>query len=237
MLTESSQCSSCVTTVKMFPILIIFTFQIVTPQDISSIVDVKTLSELPLERLLQVKSTFKEPEVEKTKYVGEAQPEALALQGNRKYTDRGGSGGGYHVHYEENNSKKSGKKSVQSIFQASVTALAFLAFGGYLLCLLIQAVKSKTTIMTMTTTTTTEATAAFFRPRPTRKRKRPTRRPVKLQRPVRPYMTRPREKREIWPEADPESMYYALIHLSEAYANYHTIDYRKFNYTVSSYDN
>uniref|UniRef100_A0A1B0GMA2 Uncharacterized protein n=1 Tax=Phlebotomus papatasi TaxID=29031 RepID=A0A1B0GMA2_PHLPP len=34
---------------------------------------------------------------------------------------------------------------VQKIFQLSVTALAFLAFGGYLLCMIVQAIKSKGT--------------------------------------------------------------------------------------------
>lgn len=34
---------------------------------------------------------------------------------------------------------------VQKIFQMSVTTLAFLAFGGYLLCMIVQAIKSKGT--------------------------------------------------------------------------------------------
>lgn len=32
---------------------------------------------------------------------------------------------------------------IQTFFQISVTALAFLAFAGYLLCMIVQAVKSK----------------------------------------------------------------------------------------------
>lgn len=32
---------------------------------------------------------------------------------------------------------------IQTIFQLSVTALAFLAFAGYLLCMIVQAIKSK----------------------------------------------------------------------------------------------
>lgn len=32
---------------------------------------------------------------------------------------------------------------IQKFFQLSVTALAFLAFGGYLLCMIVQAIKSK----------------------------------------------------------------------------------------------
>lgn len=32
---------------------------------------------------------------------------------------------------------------IQTFFQISVTALAFLAFAGYLLCMIVQAIKSK----------------------------------------------------------------------------------------------
>lgn len=53
--------------------------------------------------------------------------------------DDGGGGGGGAIWMEEKPSK------VQKIFQISVTALAFLAFGGYLLCMIVQAIKSKGT--------------------------------------------------------------------------------------------
>jgi hypothetical protein len=32
---------------------------------------------------------------------------------------------------------------IQTFFQLSVTALAFLAFAGYLLCMIVQAIKAK----------------------------------------------------------------------------------------------
>lgn len=32
---------------------------------------------------------------------------------------------------------------IQTFFQISITALAFLAFAGYLLCMIVQAIKSK----------------------------------------------------------------------------------------------
>ncbi|XP_060661724.1 uncharacterized protein LOC132795181 [Drosophila nasuta] len=46
---------------------------------------------------------------------------------------------------------------LQTLFQISITALAFLSFGGYLLCLIVQAIKSKGTtyfhpVATATTT-------------------------------------------------------------------------------------
>lgn len=44
--------------------------------------------------------------------------------------------------------EKPGK--IQKIFQLSVTALAFLAFGGYLLCMIVQAIKSKGWLSTIT---------------------------------------------------------------------------------------
>jgi hypothetical protein len=49
------------------------------------------------------------------------------------------------------NGKGKGKKSgISTIFQTSVTALSFLAFGGYLLCLIVQAVRAKNASMAMT---------------------------------------------------------------------------------------
>lgn len=60
-------------------------------------------------------------------------------------TDRksgyGGSYGGHGGGGVSNPSEKSSK--IQSFFQISVTALAFLAFAGYLLCMIVQAIKSK----------------------------------------------------------------------------------------------
>jgi hypothetical protein len=52
--------------------------------------------------------------------------------------------GGVIVHGLDLYGKKKDKKgSISSIFQTSVTALAFLAFGGYLLCLIVQAIRAK----------------------------------------------------------------------------------------------
>jgi hypothetical protein len=39
---------------------------------------------------------------------------------------------------------------IQTIFQLSVTALAFLAFAGYLLCMIVQAIKSKGMTVSLT---------------------------------------------------------------------------------------
>lgn len=48
------------------------------------------------------------------------------------------------VGYEESWVEEKPSK-VQKIFQFSVTSLAFLAFGGYLLCMIVQAIQSKGT--------------------------------------------------------------------------------------------
>jgi hypothetical protein len=60
------------------------------------------------------------------------------------------SRGGGHAYSLHHHGKGKGKKSsISSIFQTSVTSLAFLAFGGYLLCLVVQAIRGRngTTMM------------------------------------------------------------------------------------------
>lgn len=53
-------------------------------------------------------------------------------------------GGGFVYGGLDLHGKKKGKKgSISSIFQTSVTALAFLAFGGYVMCLIVQAIRAK----------------------------------------------------------------------------------------------
>lgn len=103
----------------------------------SPAVDVKTLSELPLERLLQVRNNFATtPTVTLVDETFQT-PQALPLQAKTTNTNRGSYG------YGVQEDSKGGKKGIQSIFQISVTTLAFLAFGGYLLCLIVQAIKGK----------------------------------------------------------------------------------------------
>ena len=56
-------------------------------------------------------------------------------------------GGGIHALLQ---GKGKGKKgAISTIFQTSVTALSFLAFGGYLMCLIVQAVRAKNASMAM----------------------------------------------------------------------------------------
>lgn len=218
-------------------------------QELTCIADIKTLSELPLNRLLVVKKTF-EIEQETAKKPNEenlSAPKALALQANKQNINRGSYGASYGAHVEDSNSKKSGgKKSVQSIFQISVTTLAFLAFGGYLLCLIVQAIKGKHNYNTMdtnqlmaylarpTTRRPVRRRTTVRRRRPTRRRRRPTRRPPRSKKSKKKYTIR--TKREAaWTDVHSEDMYRTLTMLAESYTHYHTTDYRHYNYTVKHY--
>lgn len=99
-----------------------------------------------------------------------------------------------------------------------MTALAFLAFGGYLLCLLIQALKSG-----HNNNNNNNALAAYLK-----KKKGFNRHPIKYRvpRPAR------RNKRNVWADPDEEKLYDALVMVSEAYTKYHTINYKNFNTTI-----
>ncbi|XP_064540251.1 uncharacterized protein LOC135429741, partial [Drosophila montana] len=85
------------------------------------------------------------------------EPQRLALMAADRGVDHGISGQqpwqSDPAWVEEKPSK------LQTLFQISITALAFLSFGGYLLCLIVQAIKSKGTtyfhpVATATTTNT-----------------------------------------------------------------------------------
>uniref|UniRef100_A0A182IP27 Uncharacterized protein n=1 Tax=Anopheles atroparvus TaxID=41427 RepID=A0A182IP27_ANOAO len=70
------------------------------------------------------------------------------------------------------NSKPS---KVQTIFQISITGLAFLAFAGYLLCMIVQAIKSKgTTYYHPTISGTATLSSTIKKRRPFKRRKRQT---------------------------------------------------------------
>lgn len=213
----------------------LFLIQISQSQDFTSYEDVKALSELPLDRLLLVQRSFESNEYNFTNHDDKAEsridfPGPVALQ--LKNPSRGGY---EHEHYEyEDHDSKGGKKEMKNFFQLAVTALAFLAFGGYLLCLIVQAIKSKQ-MDQMTQMANMQMMAAILRRQIARKR---TSRPRKTK-PTRITKNggkkRPRREAGVWPNADPEKMYYALVTLSEAYTNQHTIEYRHYNRTNNFY--
>ncbi|KAF2899914.1 hypothetical protein ILUMI_06278 [Ignelater luminosus] len=197
-------------------------------QDISAITDLKTLSELPLERLLKLKTNFDPKEEELSENVistklkihkNDDTPEALALQSKRKPLNRGSYEPEYHK-------KKEHHKDANSIFQMSVTTLAFVAFGGYLLCLIVQAIRAKNM-------DNGDTMAMLIRPsRPNRIRV-PVRQTTPGRRP-RPGNNN-RYKREVWPDANPAEMYRALLMIAEGYSKYNTVDYKHYNRTVKAY--
>ncbi|XP_026752454.1 uncharacterized protein LOC113512740 [Galleria mellonella] len=115
--------------------------------------DLQFLNELPLEKLLVLKSslqefvsdTYQNTSTSTPSYLESFGAQAMAIKAPPiKRTD-----------YEEMSSKKDSK--ISKIFSMSVTTLAFLAFGGYLLCLIVQAVREKQNYAQ-----TTAAPATFF---------------------------------------------------------------------------
>jgi hypothetical protein len=67
------------------------------------------------------------------------QPRQLQPQAINRKTGWTSSSSGLENPWEQKQSK------VQTFFQLSITALAFLAFAGYLLCMIVQAIKAKGT--------------------------------------------------------------------------------------------
>ncbi|EFN81216.1 uncharacterized protein LOC105186201 [Harpegnathos saltator] len=108
--------------------------------------EIRSLSELPMDKLIQIKSSFVcENDImdeEEDKDIDMASrtfplelPMTLPLRKipnkpKRRYED----------HYDE----KGKDTKVSKIFQLAITALSFLAFGGYLLTLIITAIRRNT---------------------------------------------------------------------------------------------
>ncbi|XP_055694386.1 uncharacterized protein LOC129796457 [Lutzomyia longipalpis] len=123
------------------------------------------LNDLPLSALLRVKKTFSEMfssdtcsreekcdgKVTEYRFIDAPnQLEHTLLDGNHQNITAAPLIG--HIGHPMQKIHKSAEgwqemkpSKVQKIFQLSVTALAFLAFGGYLLCMIVQAIKSKGT--------------------------------------------------------------------------------------------
>ncbi|XP_031370770.1 uncharacterized protein LOC102681884 isoform X2 [Apis dorsata] len=107
--------------------------------------EVLCLSELPMSELIQIKSTLgDEEDVEEDEQPEEISSRTFSLslpvaqplkRTNGKPMRR------YEDHYEE----KGKDTKISKIFQLSVTALSFLAFGGYLLCLIITGIRQGNT--------------------------------------------------------------------------------------------
>lgn len=147
----------------MFILFVIFGFT--TAEIISE--DVESLNELPLDKLMRMKASLQDLVTTEYSNVTTTTPsylhrfgaEAMAIQAQPPIK-RGD--------YEEALYKKDDGK-ISNIFSMSVTTLAFLAFGGYLLCLIVQAVKAKqnySTVMPTPTSPTTFFVSAGIKKRP-----------------------------------------------------------------------
>lgn len=193
-------------------IALVLLFNIIQAQDLTPIADVKTLSELSINKLLNVKNSLFEDDVNVTEKRSDTfsndtnNPTAMAL---KKTNDikRGD--------YEDSKDKG----SIQHIFQTSVTALAFLAFGGYLVCLITQAINGNVNgnqVVVMSS----------------------LKKPIRYRKPNRyklPTIKRPgsqRHKRNASPGINSEELYDALISLSEGYTQLHTADSNLFSVTT-----
>ncbi|XP_050462608.1 uncharacterized protein LOC126857329 [Cataglyphis hispanica] len=108
--------------------------------------EVRSLSELPMDKLIQIRSSLGSAGYDITDENENARedvssrrsltmPMALPLRRSSKKPMRR-----YEEHYEKGKESK-----VSKIFQVAITALSFLAFGGYLLTLIISAVRRNMT--------------------------------------------------------------------------------------------
>ncbi|EZA50885.1 hypothetical protein X777_10854 [Ooceraea biroi] len=108
--------------------------------------EIRSLSELPMDKLIRIKSSFgsgngitnenenENEEIASSRTIPVTLPMALPLKrsnNNKKPIRR------YEDHYDE----KGKDTKISKIFQLAVTALSFLAFGGYLLTLIISAIR------------------------------------------------------------------------------------------------
>lgn len=101
--------------------------------------DIQYLNELPLDHLLRLKNslqglvTVEYENATTPAYFENFGAQAMAM---KSPPIRRGD-------YEEHYVKKGDYSKISNIFSMSVTTLAFLAFGGYLLCLIVHAVRAK----------------------------------------------------------------------------------------------
>ncbi|XP_023289813.1 uncharacterized protein LOC105698683 isoform X2 [Orussus abietinus] len=100
--------------------------------------EVRSLSELPMDRLIQIKSSFggddvvEDADIFDEETVSSNLPAALPLKRLGQKPLR---------RYEHQDHEKGHDSKISKIFQLAVTTLSFLAFGGYLLTLIITAIR------------------------------------------------------------------------------------------------
>ncbi|CAK1543076.1 unnamed protein product [Leptosia nina] len=159
-------------------------------QHISAITDeIQLLNELSVEKLMQLKSSLQPQYENKTEapYLENFGAQAMAVKAPKRRSD--------HKDLYKEESK------ISHIFTMSVTTLAFLAFGGYLLCLIVHAVKSKQNTAVVTPQPTFFVNAGIKRPQTQ-------------------FASYGRKKRDLGELLPPDEVFLALMRLCEGYAKW-----------------
>ncbi|XP_063538463.1 uncharacterized protein LOC134747759 [Cydia strobilella] len=191
----------------MFPLLLIIVTQV--SADFTT-EEIQFLNELPLDKLLRLKTSLQD--------MVTARYENVTMAPTPSYLDRFGAQAMAvraplikRGDYEEIEHKKESK--ISHLFSMSVTTLAFLAFGGYLLCLIVQAVKAKQQYPFPNPTAPTPQTfvlSAGIKKRP--------------QSQFASYGRRKRDSREVRRlrnvDLPPEELFSALVQLCEGYTKW-----------------
>lgn len=193
----------------MYKIFFIFSLY-KTSADIAT-EDIQFLNGLPIDKLVKLKSSLQDlveadygnltVTTTSPTYLQSFGAEAMAMKGPP--IKRGD--------YEEEIHKHDGNTKISNIFSMSVTTLAFLAFGGYLLCLIVQAVKNKQMYnMTNPNGATTVIVNSKIKKRPHAQ--------------FSSYGRRRRDNREERSlrqiDLPPEQLFSALLHVCEGYAKW-----------------
>lgn len=131
-------------------VIFIFTIYEIVFADISKD-GIQFLNELPIDKLLRLKNSLQDFVAIADENITAAEPSYLQSFGAQAMAMKGPPI--KRGDYEESGIHKKDTK-ISNIFSMSVTTLAFLAFGGYLLCLIVQAVKAKQNNPTPTQPTT-----------------------------------------------------------------------------------
>lgn len=165
--------------------------------------EIQYLNELPMDKLLQLKESLKDfvPQydnetLQTTSYLDNFGAQAMAIQAPPLK----------RLDFEEHKIKKVEHGKISHIFSLSVTTLAFLAFGGYLLCLIVHALKAKQDSYTVSSTQ-----ATFFLS-------------SGVKRPQQQFASYGRMKRDNGDfnglDLPPEQLFSALLQLCEGYAKW-----------------
>lgn len=193
----------------MYKIFLIFSLY-KTSADIAT-EEIQFLNGLPIDKLVKLKSSLQDlveadygnltVTTTSPTYLQSFGAEAMAMKGPP--IKRGD--------YEEEIHKHDGNTKISNIFSMSVTTLAFLAFGGYLLCLIVQAVKNKQMYnMTNPNGATTVIVNSKIKKRPHAQ--------------FSSYGRRRRDNREERSlrqiDLPPEQLFSALLHVCEGYAKW-----------------